>query len=169
MTTKKPPSVEAVKKGHGRLKFQEAMSLISLPSTPSAPSSNQQGQRKGPKDVTKRYMSRRRAWVTGEDLMPLAMEIGASSFKTGHAAYGGHVYSQAALAASRAFRAARREKEKSGNEDQNGKGKNFGIHVSGLSISLFFHLAYTCPGLLRIVYEVHTLAHLMNRAGRISL
>jgi len=149
-TTKKLPSVEDVKKGHGRLTFQEAMSLISLP-IPSSSSSTERGKRKkGPKEVTRRYMSRRRVWVTGEDLMPLAMEMGASSFKTGTSAYGGHVYSQAALAASKAFRATQREKlnEKSGDMGGNGKGKNFGIHVSGWHTSFccvcHYFLSYMC-------------------------
>ncbi|KAI1818382.1 Thioesterase/thiol ester dehydrase-isomerase [Poronia punctata] len=107
------PSVEAVRKGHGRLTFQEAMRLIALPDKVA-----DDGK------VIRRYMSRRKVWITGDDLKPLAYEMGARNFKSGTSAYGGHVYGQAALAASRAFRASQTADGNNSLED-----KKLGIHT----------------------------------------
>jgi hypothetical protein len=110
------PSAQTVREGHGRLTFQEAMSLVSLPHKIA-----EDGK------LIKRYMSRRKAWVTGDDLIPLAMEHGASATKAATAAYnayGGHVYAQAGLAVSRAFRSAQETADNGSLE------KKFGIHVS---------------------------------------
>ncbi|KAI1426632.1 thioesterase-like superfamily-domain-containing protein [Xylaria sp. FL1777] len=106
------PSAEDVRKGHGRLTYQEALSLISLPDKVASG-----GQ------VIKRYMSRRSAWVPAVDFVPLAMELGISSFKSAINTYGGHVYSQAGLAASLSFRAAQ-ERGSNGVQD-----REFGIHT----------------------------------------
>ncbi|GAW20751.1 hypothetical protein ANO14919_102620 [Xylariales sp. No.14919] len=105
------PSAEDIRKGHGRLTYQEAMSLVSLPDKIVS-----QGE------ILKRYMSRRSAWVPGTDFLPLAIEQGISGFKLPIITYGAHVYSQAALIASISFRAARKE---AGN---GGRSKRFGIH-----------------------------------------
>jgi hypothetical protein len=106
------PSATTVKEGHGRLTFQEAMSLIPLPDKVA-----------DDEKVIKRYMSRRKVWITGEDLIPLAIELGLKNFKSGISAYGGHVYAQASLAASRAFRAAQNV------AGHSNKTKRFSIHV----------------------------------------
>ncbi len=111
----KLPSAEEVRKGHGRLTYQEAMSLISLPDKVASGG-----------DVTRRYMSRRSAWIPGVDFVPLAMELGTGVFKP-TATYGGHVYSQAGLAASLSFRAAQKAAANGGQD------KKFGIHVRLLS------------------------------------
>ncbi|KAI1437933.1 Thioesterase/thiol ester dehydrase-isomerase [Xylaria sp. CBS 124048] len=107
-----PRSAERVRKGQGRLPYQEALSLIALP-------------HKGPGDGTvKRYMSRRSVWVTGDDFTPLAVEQGLTNLKPGITAYGGHVYSQAGLAASLAFRSTREAVA-----DRTSRDKKFGIHT----------------------------------------
>ncbi|KAI0188314.1 acyl-thioesterase [Xylaria flabelliformis] len=103
------PSAEDVRKGHGRLTCQEALSLISLPDKIIEGRS------------IKRYMSRRKAWLTGHEFVALVKESEASIFKL--SAYGGHVYSQASMAASLTLRAAQ------GATSQNGGGKRFGIHT----------------------------------------
>ncbi|KAI8631941.1 Thioesterase/thiol ester dehydrase-isomerase [Xylariaceae sp. FL1651] len=108
------PSAKAVKEGDGRLTFQEAMGLV-----PLLDRTIDDGK------VVKRYMSRRKVWVSNKDLIPLAMEHGVGPIKTGTSAYGGHVYSQAGLAASRAFRATQRVEHDSSQE----KKKTFGIHT----------------------------------------
>lgn len=81
---------------NGRLTFQEQMKLTALPDI----------TRDGV--VVKRYMSRRAAWYPGCDLPPSVKEgLGPENpmpFRNS-AAFGGHVYSQAGLAASRALRA----------------------------------------------------------------
>ncbi|KAI5923573.1 thioesterase-like superfamily-domain-containing protein [Camillea tinctor] len=94
----------------GRLTFQEAMSLIPL-------SDKVDGDGK----VVKRYMGRRRPWVPGSDLPggrpPISLEA---------AAYGGHVYSQAGMVASRAFAETRLATAAT----RNGRAdKQFGIHT----------------------------------------
>ncbi|KAI0409487.1 Thioesterase/thiol ester dehydrase-isomerase [Xylaria palmicola] len=106
------PSAEDVRRGRGRLTYQEALSLISLPDKAGAD-----------KGVVKRYMSQRRVWVTGDELIPLAMELGAGNVNLMVSAYGGHVYSQAGLAASLTFRAAQKA---AGRGDQD---KKLGIHT----------------------------------------
>ncbi|KAI0456416.1 thioesterase-like superfamily-domain-containing protein [Xylaria acuta] len=126
------PSVEDVRKGHGRLTCQEALSLMSLPDK------FVDGQ------TIKRYMSRRRAWLTGHEFIALAKEVGPSDFKPG--AYGGHVYSQAGLATSLSLNAAQ------GAGSQNGGEKKFGIHT----IHGFFSEAGL--GDRPYIYEVTSLA-----------
>ncbi|TRX88879.1 hypothetical protein FHL15_010222 [Xylaria flabelliformis] len=103
------PSAEDVRKGHGRLTCQEALSLTLLPDKLV------EGQ------SIKRYMSRRKAWLTGHEFAALVKESEASVFKL--SAYGGHVYSQASMAASLTLKAAQ------GAASQNGGGKKFGIHT----------------------------------------
>ncbi|KAI3320129.1 Thioesterase/thiol ester dehydrase-isomerase [Xylariaceae sp. AK1471] len=129
------PSAKTVKEGHGRLTFQEAMSLIPLPDKVA-----------DDEKIIQRYMSRRKVWITGEDLIPLAIESGASNLKTGISAYGGHVYAQASLAASRTLRAAQRVAN-SGDQE-----KNFGIHT--------IHGFFSEPGRddRPFIYEVTSLA-----------
>ncbi|KAI0546593.1 Thioesterase/thiol ester dehydrase-isomerase [Xylaria curta] len=103
------PSAEEVRKGHGRLTCQEALGLISLPDKLV------EGR------PIKRYMSQRKAWLTGHEFAALVKESEASLFKL--SAYGGHVYSQASMAASLTLKAAQ------GAAGQNGGGKKFGIHT----------------------------------------
>ncbi|KAI1124670.1 Thioesterase/thiol ester dehydrase-isomerase [Nemania abortiva] len=105
------PSAEQVRKGHGRLPFHEALSLVSLPDKVA-----DDGK------ISKRYMSRRRVWITGNEFVTLAKEQGMN-YKSGISAYGGHVYSQAGLAASLAFRAGQKVIN-NGSQD-----KKFGIHT----------------------------------------
>lgn len=107
--------LDAAQEVDGRLTFQEQMRLVELPDI----------VRGGL--VIKRYMSRRSAWVPGCDLPIQDDAVGsgeAASFR-GKAAYGAHVYSQAGLAASRAFADIRKN-----NEVESMSRKQFGIHVS---------------------------------------
>ncbi|KAI0596804.1 thioesterase-like superfamily-domain-containing protein [Biscogniauxia sp. FL1348] len=91
----------------GRLTFQEAMSITPLPDRVDGDGKN-----------VKRYMSRRRPWVPGRDL------VGGISLDA--AAFGGHVYSQAGMAASRAFS----ETRAAATATRNGRAdKQFGIHT----------------------------------------
>lgn len=126
----RPPSAEEVKEGLGRLTCQEALSLISLP------------DRLVDGQIIKRYMSRRSAWVPGVDFISLTKEVRAADINTN--AYGGHVYGQAAIAASLSLEATQ------GAASQNGQGKELGIHVS----------APTCIGVARrkcvIAKRIHT-------------
>ncbi|KAH6652130.1 acyl-CoA thioesterase II [Truncatella angustata] len=88
----------------------------------------------------KRYMSRRAVWVPGVDL-PVQM-----SPWRGKAAYGGHVYSQAGLVASRAFSESRASV-------QAGQPlRQFGIHT--------IHGYFSEAGLVdrAFIYEVTTIA-----------
>ncbi|KAI1822257.1 Thioesterase/thiol ester dehydrase-isomerase [Xylaria intraflava] len=103
------PSAEAVRKGHGRLPYQEALSLMSLPDKVL-----DDGR------VVKRYMSRHPAWVPGNGFIPLAIEQGIHHLKPWETVYGGHVYSQASLAASLAFRAT---------AGRGARDRKFGIHT----------------------------------------
>ncbi|KAI0176469.1 Thioesterase/thiol ester dehydrase-isomerase [Hypoxylon sp. FL1284] len=79
----------------GRLTFQEVMSLVPLHSEAEG-------------ETTRRYMSQRRAWSPESDILVASGksvpvdQIYAKSRKM-QVAYGGHVYSQAGLAASKAF------------------------------------------------------------------
>ncbi|KAK7999195.1 hypothetical protein PG991_014870 [Apiospora marii] len=101
-----------------RLSFQEYMQLVELPQ-PSQPYGNQHGAQQ-----PKRYMSQRASWMPGIDLpSPMREQM---TFKG--AAYGGHVYSQSGLAASKAFAEMREKLEKQGKGKQY-KGKVFGIHT----------------------------------------
>ncbi|KAI0867241.1 Thioesterase/thiol ester dehydrase-isomerase [Hypoxylon argillaceum] len=106
------PSAEDVRKGHGRLAYQEALSLISLPDNVADDGS-----------VVRCFMSQRRVWITGEALTPLAIEHGISNYKPTTGVYGGHVYSQASLAVSLAFRAGQKAAN-NGKQD-----KKLGIHT----------------------------------------
>ncbi|KAI1497891.1 thioesterase-like superfamily-domain-containing protein [Biscogniauxia marginata] len=99
-------SSTATQVNDGRLTFQEAMSL-----TPLQEKVDADGK------VIKRYMSCRSAWVPGSDL-PFAKAPFTVS-----AAYGGHVYSQAGMAASRAFS----EMRAAAKDDR--ADKKFGIHT----------------------------------------
>ncbi|KAI1209038.1 Thioesterase/thiol ester dehydrase-isomerase [Annulohypoxylon truncatum] len=79
--------------GCQRLTFQEIMSLVPL----------EDGMADG--KITKQYMSRRRAWCP-EDDVPIASEMAypeQENSRRRKAAYGGHVYSQAGMAVSRAL------------------------------------------------------------------
>ncbi|KAK7964227.1 Thioesterase/thiol ester dehydrase-isomerase [Apiospora saccharicola] len=101
-----------------RLSFQEYMQLVELPQ-PSQPYGNQNGVQQ-----PKRYMSQRASWMPGIDLpSPMREQM---AFKG--AAYGGHVYSQSGLAASKAFAEIREKLDKQGKGKQY-KGKVFGIHT----------------------------------------
>ncbi|KAI1634076.1 thioesterase-like superfamily-domain-containing protein [Biscogniauxia mediterranea] len=94
----------------GCLTFQEAMSLISLPDKVD-----------GDGKLVKRYMSRWRPWVPGRDLLGGKLPIHLDA-----AAFGGHVYSQAGMAASRAFL----ETRAAATATRNGRAdKQFGIHT----------------------------------------
>ncbi|KAI0444288.1 thioesterase-like superfamily-domain-containing protein [Xylaria telfairii] len=104
------PSVEEVKGGLGRLTYQEALSLISLP------------DRLVDGQIIKRYMSRRSAWIPGAEFALLTKDVRA--INANNNAYGGHVYSQAALAASLSLEAAQ-----GAAASQNGQGKELGIHT----------------------------------------
>ncbi|KAI0198071.1 Thioesterase/thiol ester dehydrase-isomerase [Astrocystis sublimbata] len=105
------PTAEAVRTGHGRLPFQEAMSLISLP------------DRHADGQTIKRYMSRRRPGLPGNEIIILAEKTKIAGM--GHNAYGGHVYSQAGLAASLSLKAA----QNATGRDGGGKKKKFCIHT----------------------------------------
>lgn len=107
-------ALEAVREVDGRLTFQEQMRLTELPDV----------IRKGA--VVKRYMSRRAAWMPGIDL-PISEDATGPRRPVpfrGVAAYGAHVYSQAGLAASRAFHHFTER------EAGNASRKQLGIHVS---------------------------------------
>ncbi|KAI0508672.1 thioesterase-like superfamily-domain-containing protein [Xylaria bambusicola] len=106
-----PPSAEEVKRGHSRLAYQEALGLISLPDKATSNG-----------DVIKRYMSRRSAWTPGLDFVPLVLELGGT-YTAAPNTYGGHVYSQAGLAASLSLRAARIT------ANNGGQDKKLGIHT----------------------------------------
>ncbi|KAJ3567413.1 hypothetical protein NPX13_g6773 [Xylaria arbuscula] len=106
-----PPSAEDVRRGHGRIAFQEALSLISLPDKAASDGK-----------VIKQFMSRRSAWTPGLDFVPLVEELG-SVYTAAPSTYGGHVYSQSGLAASLSLRAAQKE------TDHNGSNKKLGIHT----------------------------------------
>ncbi|KAK8062356.1 acyl-CoA thioesterase II [Apiospora hydei] len=114
-----PPSADK----SSRLSFQEYMQLVELPA-PSQPYGSQHGAQQ-----PKRYMSQRASWMPGIDLpSPMREQM---TFKG--AAYGGHVYSQSGLAASKAFAEMREELEKQGKGKQF-KGKVFGIHLPLLEV-----------------------------------
>lgn len=89
-----------------RLSFQEAMELTRLPDEPSLP-------------PVQKFMSRRPAWVPGDDL-PWE-SIGAKASKLTTKAFGGVVYAMAPLAAARVV-----EEE----DDRMATGTRRGIHVS---------------------------------------
>lgn len=95
--------------------FDEALKLSRLPD-----------EQDGPKDGTKRFISRTPAWRPGADLP--WKKVNNKAFEKGNmvdfppAAFGGHVYAQAPLAAARVVE----EEEEAGG---NGNGK-LGIHVS---------------------------------------
>ncbi|KAK8079105.1 Acyl-coenzyme A thioesterase 8 [Apiospora phragmitis] len=109
-----PPPAEK----SSRLSFQEYMQLVPLPA-PSQPYGSQNGAQQ-----QKRYMSQRASWMPGIDLpSPMREQM---TFKG--AAYGGHVYSQSGLAASKAFAEMRETLDKQGKGKQF-KGKVFGIHT----------------------------------------
>ncbi|ETS79771.1 hypothetical protein PFICI_09624 [Pestalotiopsis fici W106-1] len=83
---------ETVNAAGGRLTFQEQLKLIELPSVAYEGS------------LVKRFMSQRAAYVPGSDL-PVTNGSTSGGLQTfvHKAAYGGHVYSQAGLAASKTF------------------------------------------------------------------
>ncbi|KAI0130038.1 acyl-thioesterase [Xylariales sp. AK1849] len=115
-----------------RLPFQEQMKLAPLPSISTGDNS------------VKRYMSQRAAWITGSDL-PLRKEDLGPGFK-GKTTYGGHVYSQSGLAASRTL------SESLPISLDGGPKKQFGIHT--------MHGFFSEAGLADrpFVYEVATIA-----------
>ncbi|KAI1780184.1 Thioesterase/thiol ester dehydrase-isomerase [Hypoxylon cercidicola] len=123
--------------GSRRLIFQEVMSLVPLPS-------------KAKNGSTKRYMSQRRAWSPESDILiasgkldPARQNYHKSSQR--QVAYGGHVYSQAGLAASRAFA----EMQVS---QKDAPRRKFGIHT--------IHGYFSEAGLVDrpFVYQVSTVA-----------
>lgn len=115
------PSAEDVRSGHGRIAFQEALSLVSLPDKVASDGG-----------VIKRYMSRRSAWTPGLDFTPLVKELGAV-YTAPPSTYGGHVYGQSGLAASLSLRTAR---EGSSN---GGLSRRLGIHVRMQKYAVLFH------------------------------
>lgn len=94
-----------------KLLFNDVMALALLPTT-----SNHTTTTGG---IVKRYMSLYPAWVPGSELVG---GKGRGSKADPRAAYGGHVYCQAPLAASRAVK----EEEPEGSGTQSG---GFGLHV----------------------------------------
>ncbi|KAK7748434.1 hypothetical protein SLS62_008590 [Diatrype stigma] len=76
-----PPPGKAGSLEDRRLTFQEVMRMVSLP------------DQQGPGGIIKRYMSQRAAWNVISDV----------AFASNMSAFGGHVYCQAGLAASKAF------------------------------------------------------------------
>lgn len=101
-----------------RMSFQECMELARIPST-------EDDDKK--QNSIQRFQSRQPAWKPGQDLVwgeipPQPSRAG----KPGPAAYGGHVYAQAALAAARAVEAEERDKPAD---------KRLAIHVG-----LVFHM-----------------------------
>ncbi|KAH9897273.1 acyl-thioesterase [Xylariomycetidae sp. FL2044] len=129
----------SAKKVDGRLTFQEAMSLAPL-----------QPQTGGDKSI-KRFISQRAAWIPGSDLTGLVAPEDrgpgkAVPFRPSKLAYGGHVFSQAGMAATRAFADAQ---SASGSGK---KGKQFGLHT--------IHGYFSAAGVADrpFVYEVTTLA-----------
>lgn len=96
-----------------RLTFQEQMQMIELPDV----------VREGA--VIKRFMSQRAPWFPGCDLpIPTDSARGKMQLYKSRAAFGGHVYSQAGLAASKTFASVR------GNVSSVAGSNHFGIHVS---------------------------------------
>jgi hypothetical protein len=105
-----PESVNAVS---GRLTFQEQFKLVELPG----------GLREG--RTARRFMSQRAAYVPGSDLpIPRGSTPGGLQSFIHKAAFGGHVYSQAGLAASKTFALNR------ANTSDATTLNTFGIHVS---------------------------------------
>lgn len=102
-----------------KLLFNDVMALAPIP-TPS----NRMTVTGG---AVKRYMSLYPAWVPGSELVG---GNGRGSKADPRAAYGGHVYCQAPLAASRAIK----EEEPSGSGTQSG---GFGLHVRLRSCAVF--------------------------------
>lgn len=94
------------------LLFQNVMALAQLPSAPG--------------EMVKRYMSLWPAWVPGSELVG---GKGRGSKADPRAAYGGHVYTQAPLAACQAIQ----EEEPAGTGTESG---GFGLHVRFRSMSL---------------------------------
>jgi len=95
-----------------RQTFQEAMELVSLPSP----------------DQTKRYASVRAAWIPGSDIPRIQELIGPGKVLPvlPTTAFGGHVFSQAGLAVSRAV-------EDFENSRGIGASRRLGIHVGETS------------------------------------
>ncbi|KAI6094016.1 Thioesterase/thiol ester dehydrase-isomerase [Hypoxylon rubiginosum] len=120
---------------NGRLVFQEVMSLVPLPSNEGS---------------TKRYMSHRRAWSPESDILIASGKLDPAK-QTYHkhlkskVAYGGHVYSQAGLAASKAFAEIQASQK-------DAPRKKFGIHT--------IHGYFSEAGLIDkpFIYHVTTVA-----------
>ncbi|KAK6086236.1 acyl-thioesterase II [Seiridium cupressi] len=127
---------DAAREVDGRLTFQEQMRLVELPGI----------IRDG--TAIKQYMSQRTAHVPGIDLPLTKDDYGPAKMLLSRpkAAYGGHVYSQAGLAASRAFSYSR-AKTLTGST-----GKEFGIHT--------IHGYFSEAGMADrpFIYEVTTIA-----------
>ncbi|KAI0143347.1 thioesterase-like superfamily-domain-containing protein [Pestalotiopsis sp. NC0098] len=118
-----------------RLTFQEQMKLVELPDV----------VREGA--VVKRFMSQRAPWVPGCDLpIPNDSARGKMQLYKSRAAFGGHVYSQAGLVASKTFASVR------GNVSSVAGSNHFGIHT--------IHGYFSEGGLSDrpFVYEVSTVA-----------
>lgn len=101
---------------YSRLTFQESMDLIQLPSADAG------------KTGVRKYMGTRAPWLPGNELPNVSLVVGS---KKHGAAFGGNVYSQAALATCRALAEA---------EDKKGlvNSQRLGLHVSSFPFSLIF-------------------------------
>ncbi|KAI0482163.1 Thioesterase/thiol ester dehydrase-isomerase [Xylariaceae sp. FL0804] len=95
-----PPSATRGR-GRARLSFDEAMSLAPLPDAEAAATGSPDGGVAALPPV-KRYMSRRAGWVVGRGMTPHSSLTGRMA-RAQDTTYGGHVYAQAAMAASRAL------------------------------------------------------------------
>ncbi|KAI1332354.1 Thioesterase/thiol ester dehydrase-isomerase [Xylariaceae sp. FL0255] len=100
-----------------RLTFEEAISLTTLPVKDAGDDSKDN-------KIIGRYISRRRPHVPGEEFMAKAKQMGIEYKAPPLNAYGGVVYAQAGLAASRGMRALLKN-----TAQQNGRERKMGIHT----------------------------------------
>ncbi len=108
-----------------RLAFQEQMEIVKLPPSTAAKQSAQDGE-----GEVRRYMGKRAAWLPGAGDIPATGFYGRGKpMPRAHtAAYGGHVYSQSALAVCRAWR---EEEDRRGVKEE----ERLGLHVGSSSAS----------------------------------
>lgn len=101
--------------GDPRLSFEEAMELAELPLSPEAAAAG----------VTRRFISRRPAYLPGSDIEEMAALTGPGKVlsTTHRGAFGGHVYSQAAAAVDHAAREEARQQTGGAGETK------YGVHV----------------------------------------
>lgn len=119
-----------------RLTFQEAMELAPLSNIANS---------------SRRFMSRRGAWLPGSDLEDLRDSTGPEAqFRAHDAAFGGHVYSQSVLAICRMIG---RETKR---QDQNTSGRKSGWASSSLSLGLHVNLLPPSYLLLSAILTIRT-------------